>query len=111
MKLRHLKVPVLLAAGSVAAFSATEAQETKLRFGHVATKAVANFRSADSIEERLRADGMTLHPQLVALRLRIESALDEIEEAIGKGELAAANETLVRASALVDRFARQIGGE
>jgi hypothetical protein len=46
-------------------------KEIRRRLGQVTTQAVANFRAADSIEQRLHADGASLHPQLIALRFRI----------------------------------------
>jgi len=107
MTFQQLAVSVVLFATSV---QGAPESEIKLRFGQVATRAVANFRSADSIEGRLNAQGMTLHPQLIALRLRIESALDETEGDIRKGDLEAATEALTRASALVERYVRILGG-
>jgi hypothetical protein len=86
-------------------------KDTKRRFGQVATRAIANFRAADSIERRLSADGSSLHPQLVTLRLRIESGLDEARIAIDGGDFDSANEALDRAQGFLERFAKKIGGE
>lgn len=86
-------------------------KDLRLRFGYVSTRAVANFRSADSIEERLRAEGSTLHPQLIALRLRIEAALDEAQAALDRNDRAGANKAITRAGALLDRFAQRLGGD
>src|ERR1035438_4655518 len=83
----------------------------RLRFGQAATRAVANFRSADSIEERLRAQGSTLHPSLISLRLRIVSALDKGESALGKGDLKAAGEQIKMAEGMLDKFAHKLGGD
>ena len=81
------------------------------RFGLVATRAVANFKSADSIEEHLKAQGSTLHPSLIALRLRIEAALDKAEVALGKSDVKTAVEQIKLAEGLVDQFARKLGGD
>jgi hypothetical protein len=86
-------------------------REMRHRFNLVATRATANFRAADSIEQSLGARGLALHPQLVALRLRIETSLDEAEAAIGQGDLSAAAENLDRAEAFLSRFAKRIGGD
>ena len=86
-------------------------REMRHRFNLVATRATANFRAADSIEQSLGARGLALHPQLVALRLRIETSLDEAEAAIGQGDLTAAAENLDRAEAFLSRFAKRIGGD
>jgi hypothetical protein len=121
------QVPKLLIAG-VLAFTAAAQQspapapqngpaaspvtrEMRHRFNLIATRATANFRAADSIEQSLGARGLALHPQLVALRLRIETSLDEAEAAIGQGDLAAAAENLDRAEAFLSRFAKRMGGD
>jgi len=80
------------------------------RLGLVATRAIANFHSADSIEEHLRAEGATLHPDLVRLRLNIESELDQADTAINHNDLACAAKALERAQAFLDRFAARLGG-
>ncbi len=91
--------------------TAARLKDARHRFDLVATRAVANFRSADSIAERLKADGATLHPQLIALRLQIEAALDETQVALDKGDVDAAKKATDRAEGLVDRFARRLGGD
>ena len=102
-------VPVM-AQDQAPAKQSPEIREAKHRLGLVATRAIANFRSLESIEENLQSMGMTLHPDLLSLRMRIEAALDATDEAIDKNDAKAANEELDRADALVTRLARQIGG-
>ena len=104
-----LAIPLLL--GAAAAQDTLTPLELKLRFGQVAARAVANFRAADSIAERLHADGFTLHPRLIALRLKIEAALDQTQAALDASDVQTANETVRKVEALVNRFARQIGGD
>lgn len=84
-------------------------KDTERRLGLLVTRATANFRSADSIEANLNALGHSLHPQIVALRLRIEAALDEAQKAIDHADLAAANEALDKAQALLQRFIQRLG--
>ncbi len=91
--------------------AAARLKDARHRFDLVATRAVANFRSADSIEEHLRADGATLHPQLIALRLQIEAALDETQAALDKGDVDTAKKATDRAEGLLERFARRLGGD
>ena len=98
------------AAADLLAQDTTLQKEAKLRMMHTATRAIANFRAAESIEARLADQGATLHPQLIALRLRIEASLDMAQAALEKGELENVTESLERANALIERFARQIGG-
>jgi phage shock protein A len=90
--------------------SAQPQKDTERRLGLLATRASANFRSADSIEASLHARGHSLHPQIVALRLRIEAALDEAQKAVDHADPAAANEALDRAQALLQRFIQRLGG-
>ena len=85
-------------------------KDARKRLGLLATRATANFRSADSIEANLNAQGHTLHPQLVALRLRIEAALDEAQKAVDHSDPAAANEALDKAQSLLQQFIQRLGG-
>jgi hypothetical protein len=85
-------------------------KDAKRRLGLVATRAIANFHSADSIEANLNAHGQSLHPQIVALRLRIEAALDEAQKALDDADPATANEALDRAQALLQQFVQRLGG-
>jgi hypothetical protein len=99
-----------LAAATLAAQETPDQREARHHFVLVSTRAAANFRSADSIDARLHADGAVLHPQLIALRLRIEAALSEARFDMDERDYPAAEDALTRAEALLDRFARQIGG-
>ena len=76
----------------------------------IQTRAIAYFHSMDSIEERLRAQGMVLHPETVVLRVRIEAELGEARAELDLDDLAAAGEALDQAQALVDRLAAKLGG-
>ncbi|HLG98022.1 MAG TPA: hypothetical protein VKX49_17030 [Bryobacteraceae bacterium] len=80
------------------------------RLGLAATRAIANFRSMDSIEENLEQMGLMLDAELVSLRSRIEAALDVTDEAIDHNDPKAANEALDRAEALVGRLEKRLGG-
>ncbi len=89
----------------------TKAQrDAQKRLGLIATRAIANFRSADSIEANLVSQGQSLHPQLITLRLRIEAALDEAQTAVNQNDTATAKEALDTAQALLDRYAQRLGG-
>lgn len=110
---------LLLGLGVVCAQDATSPKapapaqpqkDAKRRLGLVATRAIANFRAADSIEANLNVHGQTLHPQIVALRLQIEAALDEAQKAVDHGDPAAANEALDSVHALLQRFIQRLGG-
>jgi hypothetical protein len=88
----------------------TEMRDMRHREGLVATRAIAYFRSMDSIEENLESMGLELNPDLVSLRTRIEAALDATDAAIDKNDAKSANESLDHAEALVTRLAQKLGG-
>ena len=111
MKLARILLALSCVLGAALAEDAPPSKrDLNKRLGLVATRAIANFRSADSIEKNLKAMGLTLHPQLVSLRLRIEGSLDTAEAAIEHNDLRAAAEALDQAQALLDRFAAKLGG-
>ncbi len=111
MKLLEALIAAVLLVSPAAAEDTAAMKAARQRFGLVSTRAVANFRSADSIEERLKAQGGTLHPSLVSLRLRIEAALDKAEAALGKSDVKTAVEQTKQAEGLLDKFAHKLGGD
>jgi hypothetical protein len=98
-----------IAIGAATAQNAASEKELHLRFGNAAARAAAWFQSADAFEARLRDDGSTLHPQIATLRGQIEAALDEAHTALDRNDAAEADEAIIRAQALIDRFARHFG--
>jgi hypothetical protein len=94
----------------VSAKPSAATRQARHRLDLIATRAIANFRSLESIEANLNDLGLALHPQLVMLRLRIEGALNAAEDAIDAGDLTAASESLDQAEALLGRLASQLGG-
>jgi hypothetical protein len=98
------------APASCTAASPAAVRELRHRLGLVATRAIAYFRSADSIAENLKEQGAALHPEIVSLRLRLEAALDETDKAIDQCHPEVAGKALERAQALLDRFAAKLGG-
>lgn len=107
--MRYLWIACLMAA-TLAAQETGEQREARHHFDLVATRAAANFRSADSIDARLQQDGAVLHPRLTALRMRIEAALSEARFQMKEHDYPAAEDALTRADAWLDRFAKEIGG-
>jgi hypothetical protein len=98
-----------IVAGVTLAQSVPAEKELRLRFGNAAARASAWFQSADTFEARLRESGSTLHPQIATLRGQIEAALDEAHAALDRNDAAEADEAIIRAQALIDRFARHFG--
>jgi hypothetical protein len=87
-----------------------EMREIRHRLVLIQTRAIAYFHSMDSIEERLRAQGMVLHPETVVLRVRLEAELGEARAALDEDDLVPAGEALDRAQVLLDRLAAKLGG-
>jgi len=106
--LRTLALSTIVAGMTLAQTSPTE-RELRLRFSNAAARASAWFQSSDAFEARLRDCASTLHPQIATLRAQIESALDEAHAALDRNDTADADEAIVRAQALIDRFARHFG--
>jgi hypothetical protein len=92
------------------AFAQDELSAARERFEAIAASAAAQVNSLDSIEWRLNQEGMTLHPQLVALRARIGAALDAAHQAIDRGDVKSAGRSTALAEDLVERLARKLGG-
>lgn len=58
------------------------ATETEARMQELTARAVAALETLDNMARRLRRQGLTLRPEVVAHRVRLESALDAAEAAI-----------------------------
>ena len=117
MKLARIALALAGLCGSVPAQNADkpsavtrEMRDMRQRLVLIQTRAIAYFHSMDSIEERLRAQGMVLHPETVVLRVRIEAELGEARADLDQDDLTAAGEALDHAQALVDRLAAKLGG-
>ena len=118
MKLARIVLALTGVCGSLAAQNTPprapavtrEMREARHRLVLIQTRAIAYFHSMDSIEERLRAQGMVLHPETVVLRVRIEAELGEARAALDQDDLATAGEALDQAQSLVDRLAAKLGG-
>ena len=98
--------PFILAATQ----AETPVQEARHKLMLSSTRAEANFHVADALDWRLRDQGLTFHAQLIALRLRIQATLTDARAAFDEGDLAGVDEWLTRADALIDRYAKRIGG-
>ena len=81
--------------------------DVRQHFDLVASRATAIFQAAGSIDERLKDQGATLHPQIVALRMRVDGAIREARVAMDKG----ANGRRRKRSQARGRPARQVRGQ
>jgi hypothetical protein len=80
------------------------------RFDVVASSAVAQMQSADSIEWRLHQEGLSLNASLIALRARLGSALDQAHMAIERDDPKTAERALKLAEDLTEKLAKRLGG-
>jgi hypothetical protein len=108
--IRKKITPIILAASAAAAEGQTPAKDARHQLMLASTRAEANFRVADALDWRLRDQGLMLHAQLIAMRLRIQATLNDARAAFEEGDFAGFNESLTRADALIERFAKRIGG-
>lgn len=105
-------VPVALVATAASIHGADSMENAaRMKMIHSSTRAEANFRVADNLDSQLRQQGLTINAQLITMRLRIESAMDQARAAMEKSDWAAMDEALTRADAILDRFAKRIGGD
>ena len=107
--MKHLWIVCLMAL-SLAAQETPAQREARHHFDLAAIRAAANFRSADSIDANLRRTSAVLHPRLTGLRMRIEAALSEARLEMDQYDYPLAEDALTLADALLDRFAKEIGG-
>lgn len=105
-------VPIAIIASAASLAGADSAEKAaRLKFVHSSTRAEANFRVADNLEAQLKEQGLTPHAQLTTMRLRIESALDLARSAMERSDWTTVDEAVTRADAILDRFAKRIGGD
>src|SRR4051812_14845160 len=80
-------------------------RDAKHRYMLVTTKAAGLFHSFDSVEQSLAVDGLTIHPTIGTLRLRIEGTLREAEAALADRDVKLATFETKLADELVSRLA------
>jgi len=119
---RHVTAPLLFLVGlsCLAAPDRTceaepgkaqcEANLIRSDFRDLAARANAAIETAANIEARVKADGHLLHPEIRSRKARLESSLDEAEEAIQNGRLKDARKWLQRASGHLDRLEKALTG-
>ena len=93
------------------ASASKEQKEAVRRYNSVSARATANFASANSIEASLHQWGVTLHPQLISLRIRIQASLKEAQSDLDHGDISEANAAMDRAMGFLDQFAQRLGGD
>lgn len=94
---------VALAGGASAADTSAE-HKLKIEFDELAAKATAAIDTVNSMEERAKANGQSLHPALVAQRILVQSSMDDAEEALRAKDMEALRERLKRARAQIERL-------
>lgn len=80
----------------------------KLEFDQLAAKATAIIYTVNWMEERARGDGQSLHPDLIARRILVQSSMDDAERALRANDMAGLGEMLKRARGHIDRLYRML---
>lgn len=76
----------------------------KLEFDHLSARASAGIDTVNSMQERARASGETLHPDLLVQRNLVQSSMDAAQEALRASDNARLRERLKRARVHIDRL-------
>jgi len=79
-------------------------REAKLRMQHLTARAVAMRGAVRSLEERLREQGLSLDPEIVANRTRMEIFMDEAEDAIKANRWDEASKAMERAESAIQKL-------
>jgi hypothetical protein len=83
-------------------------RQFKIEFDELAARASAVIDTLQAMEARARAAGYSLHPNLVAQRVLVESSMDSAEKALCTNDIEQLGERLKRARALIDRLYRML---
>jgi hypothetical protein len=108
--MKRLGILLALAALSLAAIAAGRPVDRRLKveFDELAAKAAAIIDSVNALEDRARADGQSLHPDLIARRALVRSSMDEADKALRANDADALRERLKRARGHIERLNRML---
>jgi hypothetical protein len=108
--MNRLAALVPIAAVSSCAMSAGTPvdRSLKIEFDELAAKATAVIDTVNALEERARADGQSLHPNIIARRALVQSSMDDAERALRANDMAGLGERLRRARGHIDRLYRML---
>jgi hypothetical protein len=95
---------VMVAVASTAVAAETPEHRLKVEFDELAAKATAAIETVNGMEQRAKANGQALHPDLIAQRILVQTAMDDAEEALRAKDLDALRERLKRARSHIERL-------
>jgi hypothetical protein len=108
--MNRLVVLLAMAALAGAAIAADRPVDRRLKreFDELSAKATAIIDTVNAMEERARADGQSLHPDLVARRALVQSSMDEAEKALRADDADALRERLKRARGHIEKLNKML---
>lgn len=89
---------------------ASTAKERRLRqqFDDLAARASALVQVVDQMDDNLRRQGLTLHPDIAAARNSLVTAIDSAADDLARHDWAELHKSLDRARGWIDRLRRQL---
>jgi hypothetical protein len=79
-------------------------EKLKLEFDELAAKATAGIETVNGMEQRAKAEGHTLHPNLIAQRILVQTAMESAQESLRAGDLTKLQSRLKSARASIERL-------
>jgi hypothetical protein len=98
---------LILSAGLLSAAAESE-RRLRLDLAHVNGRAAALLSTVRLLEDSLRPQGLSLHPDIVRERLLLESELDEAAEALRDRDLPELADRIARARGRLDVLRRKL---
>lgn len=108
--MRRLSVVLAMAAFSLALIAADKPVDhrQKVEFDELAAKASAVIDTVNAMEDRARADGQSLHPDVVARRALVQSSMEDAQKALDANDGDLLKERLKRARGHIERLNRML---
>jgi hypothetical protein len=108
--MNRLGVVLAMAAFSLAAIAAGKAVDgrQKAEFDELVAKASAVIDTVNAMEDRARAAGQSLHPDLIARRALVQSSMDDAQKALDANDGDLLKERLKRARGHIERLNRML---
>jgi len=101
---RRWFLALLACSSPILAQREEKASDRKLRMQHLTARAVAMREAVRALQERLREQGHSLDPEIVANRARMEAFMDEAEETMKDRRWAEADKAMDRADAVIRKL-------
>ena len=79
-------------------------EKLKIEFDELAAKATAGIETANGMEQRAKAGGLSLHPNLLTQRILVQTAMESAQESLRAGDMVMLQTRLKRARATIERL-------